>query len=119
MTKEKLSQSAKKIQLAAIKKFGVCPIIEYDLPLHTRRELIEFATEIEEAAKQNHAPKWIPVNERLPLNYRRVLVLFDFEDLVRTIAIEYFDARIFLWSCANSCFITHWMELPPINTEEK
>lgn len=57
-------------------------------------------------------PKWIPVSERLPKPYTRVLVFYDYHHLCRGyVSVHCIDAHG-EWSGDDSCYITHWMELP-------
>lgn len=71
--------TAEEIQKAATIKFGACPIVEWDLPLHSRRQLIEFAAQQTQSLREENErlraeiPRWIPVEERLPEDESRVL----------------------------------------------
>ena len=78
--------------------------------------LAEVATRLEELVEER---RWVPVGERLPDKFRRLL-LFDptIPNFPRTnthVVIGHFrglDDLIFPWHCPNGRGPTHWMPLP-------
>ena len=75
--------------------------------------------QIHEFPAEDVAPvqKWIPVTEKLPKPYIRVLVYYDYHHLCRGyVSVHCVDAHG-EWSGDDSCYITHWMELPKFPKE--
>lgn len=70
--------------------------------------------------------RWIPVGERLPGDYQRVLALQDFRHIGADVGTELLYRESGTWKDASTCdkvadvCLTHWMPLPaPPPAQEK